>query len=81
MKRLLELFLVLSLLQPVFSQEVPKVSPAPSHHQQQNKSTAPVGATCACAPDSDRNVDGICVDRPIRTKNSAVPGRGNHPMP
>lgn len=74
MKRLLELFLVLSLLQPVFSQAVPKVSPAPAHHQQQNKSTAaPVSATGACAPDYYRNVDGICVHRPIRTKNSAVP--------
>lgn len=72
MKRLLGLFLVLSLVQPVFSQAVPKASPTPAH-QQQKKSAAPASATGACAPDYYRNVDGVCVHRPIRTQNSAVP--------
>lgn len=74
MKRLLGLFLVLSLFRPVFSQAVPEASPTPAHHQQQSKSGAALGSiTGACAPDYYRNVDGVCVHRPVRTQNSAVP--------
>jgi hypothetical protein len=68
MKRLVCAVLALALSIPVFAQAVPKVSPAPSA----TPATAPATAG-HCAPGYYRNVNGVCVHRPIKTKDSAAP--------
>lgn len=72
MKRLLGLLLVLTLIQPAFPQAQPQASPTPVSQATQ-KATAPATASGHCAASYYRNVNGVCVHRPVKTQNSAVP--------
>jgi hypothetical protein len=72
MKRLLGLLLAFALTQSIFPQGQPKASPTPST-QSANKANPPATTTGPCGPDYYRNVDGLCVHRPVKTQNSGVP--------
>jgi Protein of unknown function (DUF3761) len=68
MKKLLGLLLVLALGLPAFPQAQPKATPSPTP-----QATAPATASGSCAADYYRNSDGVCIHRPVKTQNSAVP--------
>jgi hypothetical protein len=65
-----------SLLIPVlfvglmWPQAQPKTAPTPSPTP---RATAPATTTGPCAADYYRNSNGVCVHRPVKTQNSAVP--------
>ena len=73
MKRLLGLLLAFTLIQPAIPQAQPKTSPTPSTPQTVHKATPRATKTGPCGPDYYRNVDGLCVHRPVKTQNSGVP--------
>ena len=66
----LNLIVVLALIGLAWPQAQPK--PAPSLAQQ---ATAPATSPGACAADYYRNSSGVCIHRPVRTQDSAVPQR------
>jgi len=61
------LLLVLTMLQFAFPLAQQKASPTPT------PATAPATKSGPCGPDYYRNVNGVCVHRPIQTQNGAVP--------
>jgi uncharacterized protein DUF3761 len=74
MKRLLGLLLVLILVQPVFPQAQPKGSPTPTPATQATTKADPPATTSGpCAADYYRNVNGVCVHRPVKAQNSSAP--------
>jgi Protein of unknown function (DUF3761) len=64
MKKLLTFVLALALAHPVWPQAQPK--PAPAQNQGGSRSGP-------CGPDYYRNVNGVCVHRPVKTDGSSVP--------
>jgi hypothetical protein len=68
MKRLLGFLLALTLAQPLFPQAQPNASPTPTP-----ATTAAPATTGHCAPDYNRNVDGVCVHRPVKAQDAAAP--------
>jgi hypothetical protein len=71
MKRFLGLFLALVLAAPAIPQAAPKATPTPAPATQ--RTNPPATTTGHCAPDYYRNVNGVCVHRPVRTQNASVP--------
>jgi hypothetical protein len=64
MRKLLGLLLALSLALPIWPQAQPKPTP---------QATAPATTSGSCTAAYYRNSDGVCVHRPVKTQNSAVP--------
>jgi len=73
MKRVLGVLLALSFSLPVFPQGLPKASPILATRASQKSSTAPTTTKAPCAADYYRNVNGVCVHRPVKPKRSEVP--------
>lgn len=68
MKKLLILILALALIHPVWPQAQPKPAPSPTPSQNQGSSKSR-----PCGPDYYRNVNGVCVHRPVKAQGSSVP--------
>jgi hypothetical protein len=68
MKRLFTLVLAVTLIQFAFPQAQPKASPTPA-----TSNAAPATKTGVCGPDYYRNVNGVCVHRPVRTQSGVAP--------
>jgi hypothetical protein len=66
-KLLLNVIFALALVGLTWPQAQPKASPSPTPHATQPASHG------ACAADYYRNSDGVCVHRPVKSKNSAAP--------
>ena len=69
MKKLLLNFIVtLALVGLTWPQAQPKPAPSPTPN-----ASAPATTSGPCAADYYRNVNGVCVHRPVKTQGSAVP--------
>jgi len=68
LRMVLGLLLVFSIAQLTFPQAQPKPVSSPTP-----QSTAPATSPGPCAADYYRNSDGVCVHRPVKTQDSAVP--------
>jgi len=69
MKKLLLNFIVtLALVGLTWQQAQPKPAPSPTPN-----ASAPATTCGPCAADYYRNVNGVCVHRPVKTQGSAVP--------
>jgi hypothetical protein len=70
MKRLIPLLLVFALIQLALPQAQPKASPTPTPV---TSSAPPATKAGPCGPDYYRNVNGMCVHRPVQTQSGVVP--------
>jgi hypothetical protein len=68
MRRLFGLLFALFLCLPTWPQAQPKPAPSPSP-----QASAPVTTPGPCPADYYRNVDGVCVHRPVKAQGSGVP--------
>ena len=66
MKKLFTFVLTLALVLPVWPQAQPRPVPSPVPAQSQEKPKP-------CGPGYYRNVNGVCVHRPIKTQGASVP--------
>ena len=73
MKKFLGFLIAFALIQPAAPQAQPKTSPTPSASQSAHKAVPPATKAGPCGPDYYRNVDGLCVHRPVKNQNSGVP--------
>lgn len=69
MKRVLALLLALTL-PPAFQEAQPQGAPSPASQN----STAPATTSGRCGPNYYRNVDGVCVHRPVKMQGAAPKG-------
>jgi hypothetical protein len=71
---MLAMCLPVTLTEVAFSQAQPKASPSPTPKTQPgNQATPPATTTGPCSPDYYRNVNGVCVHRPVKTQNASAP--------
>jgi len=65
---LLNLIVAVTLIGLAWPQAQPKPAPSPAP-----QATAPATSPAACAADYYRNSNGVCIHRPVKTQDSAVP--------